>query len=135
MADTRIELGGTLTLEVDGYEGVVVKARKAAQIRDFRMMRRLDALSIDDDAALDELDAGLRDFGDRFLIDWNINVEGEPIEANGENLLRLPSTFQLGLLHAWAKAARVRGGVDAPLGSGSPNGSTSKADSEATEAP
>lgn len=131
----RIELSPTLTLTVDGYDGVVVRARNAARFRDFRMLRHLDALSIDDDAAIDELEAGLRDFGDRFLIDWNVDIEGEPAEANGANLLRLPATFQLGLLHAWAKAARVRGGVDAPLGNGSPNGNTSKADSEATEAP
>lgn len=127
----RIELGNTLTLTIPAYPGVVVKCRGASQFKDFALMRRLDALSIDDEAGLEALDDGLAAFGDRFLIDWNVNTDGEPLEPTGDNLLRLPSVFQLGLLHAWAQAANL-GGVAAPLGNGSRNGNTSKVASAKT---
>lgn len=129
---TRVEISTTFAVEVQGWNGIVTKLRRPAQFKDFALTQRLGELSLVDEDAFDALDDGLRRFGDRFIVDWNINVDGQELPATGDGLLQMPPTFQLGLLHAWL--GKVRGGIDAPLGSGSPNGSTSKAASETTAA-
>jgi len=128
---SRIEIGNDLTIGVPGFAGVEVTMRRAVGLRDFLLFQRLGALGGLEEESVDKFEAGVRDFGDRFLIDWNINLRGEELPATGESLLKLPITLQLGLLREWLTQVR---GVGAPLDDESQSSSTSQEEPVATEA-
>lgn len=128
-----IELATDVELTVPGYPGVVVLATKPASMREFFMLRRFADMGDFDDDNLDKIESALLAFGDTFLVSWNVDRRGEPVEANGEGLASLPATFQFALLNAWMKEVQGVGEVPAPLVEPSPNGAASPEPSGTTE--
>jgi hypothetical protein len=67
----------------------------------------------------------MRRFGDDILLETNITVGGEPIEATGDGFLRLPPAFALEIIQSWVRAIQE---VPAPLGTPPSAGEPSGAD-------
>lgn len=128
----RIELGNDIEVTIPGQPGVVVWMRRGAGLRDYLLFRQLGELDGLTDESVDAFEDGVRKFGNAMIVDWNVNLRGEPLEANGEGLLKLPASFQLGLLQAWIR--KMQGGVDAPLDDDSLSGDQSREEQEVATA-
>lgn len=127
-----IELSNDVALTIPGYPGVVVNASKPETMRQFFLMKRFARLGEIDEDNLDDVDVALVEFGDTFLVSWNVDRRGQPVEPNGAGLAQLPATFQFALLTEWIKAVRGVEEVAAPLGQPSPDGRAS-AEPQTTE--
>lgn len=120
-----IELSTEVTLAVPGFPGVAVVVTKPESMREFFLMRRFGELGGLDEDHLEQIEEALVLFGNTFLVSWNVDRRGQPVEPNGEGLASLPATFQFALLSEWMKAVRGVGEIDGPLGNGSTGGPNS----------
>ena len=120
-----IELSTDVELTVPGYPGVTVLATKPASMREFFMLRRFADMGSLDEEHLEQIEEALVLFGDTFLVSWNVDRRGQPVDPNGEGLASLPATFQFALLSEWVRAVHGVGEIDAPLGNGSTGGPSS----------
>lgn len=126
-----VEISNVVTLTVPGYLGVEVQAMMPASFQDYLMMRRFARFAELSDDTFGEIDAALIEFGDAFLVSWNVDRGGVPVPATGRGLALLPAAFQLAVLTAWMRVARG-GEPAAPLAEPSRNGVPSLAASETT---
>ena len=75
--------------------------------------------------AIKQFASALTDFGDRCLVDWNVDDDdGNPVPANGAGFLKQDLDFVMAIIGAWVAEVST---PSAPLVQPSPGGSTSEA--------
>jgi len=129
-----IDISNDTELTVPGYPGVVVRASKPANTREFLLLKRFGALGELSEENIESIDAALIAFGDTFLQSWNVDLRGQPVEPNGAGFASLPATFQFALLGEWMTAVKGVTGIAAPLSETSPNGSGESSNGEPSPA-
>jgi hypothetical protein len=115
----------TMVLHFEDHPGLVVRA-KSVPIGVFTDIAKLaDVVKDANDAdlqmmadTLGDLDALFSTFG-AALVEWNVEIDGEPVPASYEGVKRLDAPFAMELVFSWMDAI---GNVDAPLGQGSSGG-------------
>lgn len=105
------EIRDTETLTFDAYPGLEVVVKVATTMAEFEAINALG-----EKGQGEQMDAAIRDFGDRFIESWNVTSRGEDLEPGGASLARLPLQMQLAIIAGWMELMR---GPSAPLGDGS----------------
>ena len=91
----------------DDYEGAEITC---ALDVDMGTYFHFQGLIESEDAA--HLEKAFREFGDRILIEWNLEEDGEPLPATAEGVMQLPPALALAILGKWSEAV---GEAPAPL--------------------
>lgn len=91
----------------DDYDGAEIRC---ALDVDMGTYFHFQGLMESSDAA--QLEQAFREFGDRILIEWNLEEGGEPIPATAEGVMQLPPALVLAILGKWGEAV---GEAPAPL--------------------
>jgi len=101
-------------LELTGdYAGAEARCRLDIGMGAYLIFQRLT-----DSQDPDKLEEACRRFGDEVLIEWNIDLDGEPLPPTADGFMRLPTSLSLAMIEAWSEAMT---GIPAPLGEGSPS--------------
>lgn len=127
--------GNTAVLEFaegTALVGAVVRVSLDMSVRDFLALQRTIAgMSVDagalDGSMLDRWEQAYRAFGKKSLKSWNLELDGQPLEASEEGFLSLPFTAANEIFTVWAKAL---GGPAPNLSAVSTNGDSLEADSD-----
>ena len=101
---------------IDGHPGLEVVVSLSVPFESFLLFSRLAS------GEMDDMDAGIQQFGDEIIQSWNITSKGVDVPATGEGFKKLPAVMLLGIMAAWLQAVREPG---APLGQGSISGPSS----------
>lgn len=101
------EINDTVTLKPGDYPGLEVTARLAATFREYEELKKMAGLDADDAGALDD---GLHAFADRFLVGWNVETHGEPLEPTADNFDRIPPMMKAAVFGAWMETMRAPAG-------------------------
>ena len=106
------EVGGnTARLEfADGsaLDGATVRVSLDVSVREYLDIERAaSVLPLDDTPAselLDRWEALYRMFGERFLLGWDLTLEGEAIPSTAEGMLAIPFRYARAIFLAWKAA-------------------------------
>lgn len=111
----KVAAARTVIIEMDGdYDGARVQCSSDVSIRTLLRMKRLTDHS--DEEAFDLL----REFGDTYLLDWNLDgADDKPLPTTGEGFLSLPLPLMFEIIARWAAALTV---PSVPLVETSPGG-------------
>ena len=80
------------------YEGAEVRCRLDVSVDLFLDYARID----ETDPA--QIEQAFHRFSEEVLLDWNLNVNGKPVEAHPEGMLHIPVSMANLILGAWRKA-------------------------------
>lgn len=126
--------GGTVVLEFTEntvLHGATVKCSLDVSVRQFMELQRQRA-QLRETADIEQMEAVFRVFGDIAIREWDLVMQGEPLPATGEGLLKLSFAQVLAIFTAWSQAMA---GESPNSSSASPSGSTlEQAQSVAMEA-
>lgn len=114
----------TLTLDFKdtAFDGAEVKCRTDVSMGFLLRMQRMANSTNDEDA-----EKSLTEFGDKILIEWNLEDEHIDIPANGTGMLQITASFAQALMSLWAEEVAQ---PSAPLSPKSSNGITSQTSPE-----
>lgn len=116
-----LHFGPDTLLGADAEESPVVRVSLSVPIRDFvELSRALSGLASGD---LEGVSEALGSFGDRVLVEWDLQDDDGDIPATGEGMQRVPIDMAMEIMNAWI------GGVSAPDPTSpavSPNGAQSE---------
>tara|TARA_R100000655_G_scaffold8431_1_gene22026 strand:- start:3182 stop:3544 length:363 start_codon:yes stop_codon:yes gene_type:complete len=102
-----------IVLEFEGdYEAARVICRGSVPISTFLTFQNID----------EDIEEGMRRFGDTVLLEWDLEDDDGPIPATGEGMLRLPPDLATAIFSNWSDQSSSQQG-SAPE---SLNGSTSE---------
>ena len=82
------------------YEGAEVRCRL-----DVPTGLLLEYAKLANSSDPDQLETAFRRFSEEILIDWNLKMEGQVLEAHPDGMLRVPSALATAILRAWTEQA------------------------------
>ena len=108
-----VDIKTTEVIYLESFTGVEVEVTTAVSMADFMTLAKLADIAGGNSEGVQE---AIQIFGDKFLMAWNVTLNGNEVEPNGESLARMPLSFQWELTSKWFGLIR---GVSGPLGSAS----------------
>lgn len=115
----------TITFEGTDYDGLEMRCKF-----DVGMNVYLDYQRVIASKDVAEIASTIRDFGDKWLIEWNLEEDGAPVPATGEGMLTIPIPDATTIVAKWLGEMAT---PSVPLVQRSLDGSTLEADSTTTE--
>jgi hypothetical protein len=114
-----------IVFEDGEYDGAIVKTALDGSLNVY-----LDYVQLTEKNSPAEVAEAVRRFGDELLIEWNVKVNGHPIEPTGEGMCQIPMPFAILILQTWMKAMAEPSG---PLEESTSDGGTSAEGKTETE--